>query len=91
MFLIRNFTEYTTWMIGHRLGSKTEQSMRKEFFETLQHKPLRFHDQIQTGDLQALATNDLRIVNAMIAHGSFYIYPFIQTIIAIGLQIQSIG
>ncbi|NHJ85594.1 MAG: ABC transporter ATP-binding protein [Asgard group archaeon] len=81
IYLLRNFVEYATWMIGHQLGSKTEQSMRREFFENVQNKPLSFHDGIKTGDLQALATNDLRVVNTFIAHGSFYIYPFAQTII----------
>ncbi|QEE16282.1 ABC transporter ATP-binding protein [Promethearchaeum syntrophicum] len=89
MYIIRNIIEYATWMIGHNLGSKTEMSMRREFFETVQQKPLKFHDQVKTGDLQALATNDLRVINTMIAHGSFYIYPFIQSIIAIGLSYQS--
>jgi ATP-binding cassette subfamily B protein len=89
MYIIRNVIEYTTWMIGHNLGSKTEKSMRSEFFDTIQQKPLKFHDQVKTGDLQALATNDLRVVNTMIAHGSFYIYPFIQSIIAVGLSYQS--
>ncbi len=57
--------------------------MRREFFENVQNKPLSFHDGIKTGDLQALATNDLRVVNTLIAHGSFYVYPFVQTIITL--------
>ncbi|MBD3192971.1 MAG: ATP-binding cassette domain-containing protein [Candidatus Heimdallarchaeota archaeon] len=80
-YFLRNIVEYITWMIGHQLGSKTEQSMRREFFENVQNKPLSFHDDIKTGDLQALATNDLRVVNTLIAHGSFYIYPFVQSIV----------
>ncbi len=87
-YFLRNIVEYTTWMIGHQLGSKTEQSMRREFFENVQNKPLSFHDRIKTGDLLALATNDLRVVNTLIAHGSFYVYPFIQTIVTI-VQIQT--
>lgn len=88
LYIVRNFLEYGTWMIGHRLGSKTEQSMRKEFFDTMQTKPLWYHDQLRTGDLQALATNDLRIINTMIAHGSFYVYPFIHSVITLIIQIQ---
>ncbi|MFW9852193.1 MAG: ABC transporter transmembrane domain-containing protein, partial [Candidatus Thorarchaeota archaeon] len=88
LYLLRNAVEYATWMIGHQLGSKTEQSMRKEFFENVQNKPLSFHDRIKTGDLLALATNDLRVVNTLIAHGSFYIYPFIQTVVTL-IQIQT--
>ena len=69
IYFLNNATEYATWMIGHQLGSKTEQSMRREFFENVQNKPLSFHDGVKTGDLQALATNDLRVVNTFIAHG----------------------
>ncbi|MFX0099885.1 MAG: ABC transporter ATP-binding protein [Candidatus Hodarchaeota archaeon] len=89
LFIVRNFIEYGTWMVGHNLGSKTEQRIRREFFESVQNKPLRYHDQVRTGDLQALATNDLRVLNTMISHGSFYIYPFAQSIATIGMQIQS--
>ncbi|MBY9001437.1 MAG: ABC transporter ATP-binding protein [Candidatus Heimdallarchaeota archaeon] len=87
-YFLRNIVEYITWMIGHQLGSKTEQSMRREFFQNVQNKPLSFHDSTKTGDLQALATNDLRVVNTLIAHGSFYIYPFVQTIVTL-IQIQT--
>ena len=82
VFLIRNFMDYATMMAGHWLGLRTEQNMRQEFFDNMQTKPLRYHDQARTGDLQALATNDLRIINTMIAHGAFYIYPFFQVILA---------
>ncbi len=89
LYLLRNFTEYGIWMLGHNLGSKVELRIRREFFESVQNKPLRFHDQIRTGDLQALATNDLRVLNTMVAHGSFYIYPFAQSLVTIILQAQS--
>jgi len=78
IYLIRNVIDYSTMMTGHYLGLKTEQNMRQEFFENIQHKPLRYHDNAKAGDLQALATNDVRIINAMIAHGAFFFYPFFQ-------------
>ena len=53
-------------------------NMRQEFFESLQQKPLRYHDNARAGDLQALATNDVLVINTMISHGSFYFYPFFQ-------------
>ncbi|MFX0065430.1 MAG: ABC transporter ATP-binding protein [Candidatus Hermodarchaeota archaeon] len=81
-YLIRNAMDYITMMVGHFLGLRTEQNMRQEFFDTIQFKPLRYHDQARTGDLQALTTNDLRIINTMISHGAFYIYPFFQVILA---------
>ncbi len=78
LYFLRSGIGYFTTMIGHYLGLKTEQNMRKEFFDTIQMKPLRFYDDVRTGDLQAHATNDLRVINAMIAHGAFYLYPFFQ-------------
>ncbi|MFX1254754.1 MAG: ABC transporter ATP-binding protein [Promethearchaeota archaeon] len=81
-YLIRNVMDYITMMVGHFLGLRTEQNMRQEFFDTIQFKPLRYHDQARTGDLQALTTNDLRIINTMVSHGAFYIYPFFQVMLA---------
>jgi len=83
IYIIRNATDYGTMMTGHYLGLKTEQNMRQEFFETIQHKPLRYHDNAKAGDLQALATNDVRIINTMISHGSFFFYPFFQVAITL--------
>ncbi len=82
-YLIRNGMDYGTMMLGHYLGLKTEQNMRQEFFDTIQLKPLRYHDNAKTGDLQALATNDVRVVNTMISHGAFYFYPLFQVTITL--------
>jgi len=90
IYLIRNAMDYVTMMIGHYLGLKTEQNMRQEFFETIQHKPLRYHDKAKAGDLQALATNDVRIINTMISHGSFFFYPFFQVAITLLLLITTL-
>jgi ATP-binding cassette subfamily B protein len=88
LYLFRNGMDYITMMAGHYLGLKTEQNMRKEFFDTIQLKPLRYYDNARTGDLQALATNDLRVINTMVSHGSFYIYPFFQVGITALLLIE---
>jgi len=88
LYLIRNIMDYVTMMVGHYLGLKTEQNMRKEFFDTIQLKPLRYYDNARTGNLEALATNDLRVINTMVSHGSFYIYPFFQVAITVILLIE---
>ena len=75
--------DYGSMMVGHFLGLRVERNMRTEFFDIIQSKSLKYHDSARTGDLQALATYDLRIVNTMISHGAFYIYPFIQVFIVI--------
>ena len=90
-FYISNIAlDYGSMMAGHFLGLKTEKNMRTEFFDVIQSKPLKFHDSARTGDLQALATYDLRIVNTMVSHGAFYIYPFIQIFIVILILFNSL-
>ncbi|MHA2399853.1 MAG: ABC transporter ATP-binding protein [Promethearchaeota archaeon] len=86
--LIYAVSDYGVMMLGHFLGLKIEKNMRQEFFETIQSKSLSFHDNVRTGDLLALATNDIRVINTMVAHGSFFIYPFIQIFISIYLLIE---
>lgn len=82
LYLINIFMDYSSMMLGHFLGLKIEKNMRTEFFDIIQSKPLKYHDSARTGDLQALATYDLRIINTMVSHGAFYIYPFIQVLIS---------
>jgi len=81
LYITNIVLDYGSMMAGHFLGLKTEQNMRTEFFDVIQSKPLKYHDSARTGDLQALATNDLRIINTMVSHGAFFIYPFIQVAI----------
>lgn len=83
IYFISIALDYGSMMIGHYLGLKVERNMRTEFFNIMQSKSLKYHDSIRTGDLQALATYDLRIVNTMIAHGAFYLYPFVQVCIVL--------
>ncbi|MHA1996259.1 MAG: ABC transporter ATP-binding protein, partial [Candidatus Hodarchaeales archaeon] len=90
IYIVRNSMDYITMMVGHSLGFKAEQNMRQEFFDTIQYKPLRYHDKVRTGDLQALATNDLRVINTMYSHGAFFIYPFFQVLMACILIIFTI-
>ena len=86
--LLYAVSDYGVMMLGHFLGLKIEQDMRQEFFDTIQLKPLSYHDNIRTGNLLALATNDVRVINTMVAHGSFFIYPFIQIFISLYLMIE---
>ena len=81
--LVYAATDYGIMMVGHFLGLKVEKNMRQEFFDVIQSKPLSYHDNVRTGDLLALATNDVRVINTMLAHGSFFIYPFMQIFITL--------
>jgi ATP-binding cassette subfamily B protein len=86
--LLYAVSDYGVMMLGHFLGLKIEKNIRQEFFDTIQLKPLSYHDNVRTGDLLALATNDARVINTMVAHGSFFIYPFMQIIISLYLLIE---
>ena len=81
--LVYAASDYGFMMIGHFLGLKVEKNMRQEFFDTIQLKPLSYHENVRTGDLLALATNDVRVINTMLAHGSFFLYPFMQIFITL--------
>jgi ATP-binding cassette subfamily B protein len=90
LMLLRSGGDYVSMMIGHRYGMKVEKNMRKEFFDIIQLKPLRYHDNARTGDLLALATNDLRVINTMVAHGSFFVFPFFQVVMTATALINTI-
>ncbi len=42
-----------------KLSWGTQRRIREEFFASIQDKPIKFHDATPTGELMALATNDL--------------------------------
>jgi ATP-binding cassette subfamily B protein len=47
----------------------SQKRIREEFFDSMQNKPLKFHDSVKTGELMALATNDLSQVGGLISPG----------------------
>lgn len=51
------------------LAWRAQQRIREEFFDLMQNKPLKFHDSVRTGELMALATNDLGQVGGLISPG----------------------
>lgn len=51
------------------LAWRAQQRIREEFFDLVQNKPLKFHDSVRTGELMALATNDLGQVGGLISPG----------------------
>lgn len=46
-----------------------DRDIRKDFFDSIQSKPLTFHDKIQAGEIMALATNDIGQINRMTTDG----------------------
>ncbi|MHA2238200.1 MAG: ABC transporter ATP-binding protein [Candidatus Hodarchaeales archaeon] len=64
-FIISVFTSITNeW-----LSWTSQKRIREEFFDSMQNKPLKFHDSVRTGELMALATNDLGQVGGLISPG----------------------
>ncbi|MFQ5980351.1 MAG: ABC transporter ATP-binding protein [Candidatus Heimdallarchaeota archaeon] len=61
---------YLVTIANDYLGWATEKDLREEFFDRIQSKPLTFHNRVQTGDMMALATNDMRFVNSMVSPGA---------------------
>lgn len=48
---------------------ETIRDIRVEFFEKMQSKPLKFHNTVRSGDLMALATNDMNQLGNMVNPG----------------------
>jgi ATP-binding cassette subfamily B protein len=67
--LTRVLLQYCTIFITNSLGWQAIRDIRIEFFEAMQKKPLRFHDRVRSGDLMALATNDMNQLSGMINPG----------------------
>lgn len=60
---------YTTVYVTNSVAWTGIKNIREEFFETIQAKPLRFHNRVLSGDLMALATNDMNMLGYMINPG----------------------
>ncbi|MFX0013124.1 MAG: ABC transporter ATP-binding protein [Promethearchaeota archaeon] len=58
-----------TTIANDGLAWNAQRRIREEFFEEMQNKPLKFHDSVRTGELMALATNDLGQVGGLISPG----------------------
>ncbi|NHJ01126.1 MAG: ABC transporter ATP-binding protein [Candidatus Heimdallarchaeota archaeon] len=58
-----------TTLANERLSWTAQRRIREEFFDSMQNKPLKFHDSVRTGELMALATNDLGQVGGLISPG----------------------
>ncbi|MCK4849320.1 MAG: hypothetical protein KAT16_09855, partial [Candidatus Heimdallarchaeota archaeon] len=70
VFGVMQFLVSTVSTIVNEWVSWTSQKrIREEFFDSMQNKPLKFHDSVKTGELMALATNDLSQVGGLISPG----------------------
>ncbi|MCY3413426.1 MAG: ABC transporter ATP-binding protein [Candidatus Heimdallarchaeota archaeon] len=67
--LLRIILSYLNIFVTNSIGWNSIRRIREEFFETIQAKPLRFHNRVRSGDLMALATNDMQQLGGMINPG----------------------
>lgn len=56
-------------IVTNSISAGAVKDIREEFFETIQAKPLRFHNRTLSGDLMALATNDMRQLGSLLNPG----------------------
>jgi ATP-binding cassette subfamily B protein len=61
--ILRMFSWFLREIIAHRV----ERDCRREFYSNLLGKSQSFHEQIQIGELMALATNDVRMLTFLIS------------------------
>ncbi len=67
--ILRFFVGVITSIANEWLSWTSQRRIREEFFDSMQKKPLKFHDSVRTGELMALATNDLSQVGGLISPG----------------------
>ncbi len=67
--IFRFFIGIITVFTNDWLSWNAQRRIREEFFDSMQNKPLKFHDSVRTGELMALATNDMGQVGGLISPG----------------------
>ncbi|MHA2407041.1 MAG: ABC transporter ATP-binding protein [Candidatus Ranarchaeia archaeon] len=70
------------------LAWHTERTVRAKFYQSIQGKPISFHDKARTGNIMALATNDTRMITTMISPGLNMIFELLITAFGIVLAVQ---
>lgn len=67
--IFRFIVGVVTTITNDWLAWSAQRRIREEFFDLMQNKPLKFHDSVRTGELMALATNDMGQVGGLISPG----------------------
>lgn len=67
--IIRLLVGYVTTLAQQELATGTQKQIREEFFDSIQKKPLKFHDSTSTGEIMALATNDIGQIGGFLGFG----------------------
>jgi ATP-binding cassette subfamily B protein len=88
--IIQFFVSAITTVLNEWLSWTSRRRIREEFFDSMQKKPLKFHDSVRTGELIALATNDMGQVGGLISPGfnmmaDVFISILLSTILVLGV------
>ncbi|MFX0091037.1 MAG: ABC transporter ATP-binding protein [Candidatus Hodarchaeota archaeon] len=67
--LFRLFIGFIRTFAQERLSWGAQRRIRESFFDSIQNKPLKFHDATPTGEIMALATNDMGQVGGFLSFG----------------------
>jgi ATP-binding cassette subfamily B protein len=67
--ILRSLIGYIATFAQQRVAWRAQRRIREEFFDSMQNKPLKFHDATSTGEIMALATNDLGQVGEFFGFG----------------------
>lgn len=69
IYLISSGLHFVVNYLGHKLGVRIEADMREELFEHIQKQPIRFFDNMKTGQIMSRITNDLMDIGEFAHHG----------------------
>ena len=86
LFVGRAGISYLVSVANDYLAWRVDRDIREEFFQKIQSKPLRFHDETRTGELMALATQDTNQVNWMLSPGLSMVSGVFVTLIFVALS-----
>ncbi|MBR0414872.1 MAG: ABC transporter ATP-binding protein [Clostridia bacterium] len=69
LYVVRALLRYFVQYYGHMVGTKMQETMRRDLFIHLQRLPFSFFDEHETGAIMTRMTNDLFEVSELAHHG----------------------
>ncbi|MHA1449226.1 MAG: ABC transporter ATP-binding protein [Candidatus Hodarchaeales archaeon] len=90
--VFRMFMGYARSLAQEVFSWRTQRNIREELFDLIQNKPLKYHDSVSSGEIMALATNDLGQVGGFLSFGFGIITEVIITLfITAGMVLSVLG
>lgn len=73
-----------------RLSWGAQRRIRESFFDSIQNKPLKFHDTTPTGEIMALATNDMGQMGVFLSFGFSTVTEVIISLVVTSVLVVSV-